>query len=154
MQRDKQLSCKHFATSALRVNYARERRIVCALQAAHELTREERDHYRLARIWRTSLAQSEVVKGETAAVALPPAAAVKARVLRFFRGASAELQQRPRRRSEMTAPLQRMVRDPRILSIRAFRKREAVASCFWTKSFTRSEQMRIRVPSKPALGES
>ena len=71
MQRDKQLSCKHLATSVLRVNYARERRIVCALQAAHELTREERDHYRLARIWRTSLAQSEVVKGETAAVALP-----------------------------------------------------------------------------------
>ncbi len=84
MQRDKQLSCKHFATSALRVNYARERGIVCALQAAHELTREERDYYRLARIWRTSLAQSEVVKGETAGVALPPAAAVKSRVSRLF----------------------------------------------------------------------
>lgn len=71
MQRDKQLSCNHFATSALRVNYARKRRIVCALQAAHELTREEPDYYRLARIWRTSLAQSEVVRGETAAVAPP-----------------------------------------------------------------------------------
>ena len=71
MQGDKQLSCKHFATSALRVNYARERRIVCALQAAPELTREEPDYYRLARIWRTSLAQSEVVRSETAAVASP-----------------------------------------------------------------------------------
>ncbi len=71
MQGDKHLSCKHLATSALRVNYARERRILYALQAAHELTREEPDYYRLARIWRTSLAQSEVVRSETAAVASP-----------------------------------------------------------------------------------
>ena len=55
MRRDKQLSCKHLATSVLRVNYARERRIVCALQAAHELTREERDHTvpSRERVWRT-----------------------------------------------------------------------------------------------------
>ena len=33
--------------------------------------------------------QSEVVRGETAAVALPPAAAVKARVSRFFNEAQA-----------------------------------------------------------------
>jgi len=89
MQGDKQLSCKHFATSALRVNYALERRIVCALRATHELTREEPDYCRLPRFWRTSLAQSEVVRGETAAVALPPAAAVKARVSRFFNEAQA-----------------------------------------------------------------
>ena len=89
MQGDKQLSCKHFATSALRVNYARERRIVYALQAAHELTREEPDYNRLARIWRTSLGQREVVRGKTAAVALPPAAAVKARGSRFFNEAQA-----------------------------------------------------------------
>ena len=89
MQGDKHLSCKHLATSALRVNYARERRILYALQAAHELTREEPDYYRLARIWRTSLAQSEVVRSETAAVALPPAAAVKASVSRLFNEAHA-----------------------------------------------------------------
>ena len=51
---------------------------VRALQAACELVREELYYARLARIWRTSLGQSEVVTGETAAVVLPPAAAVKA----------------------------------------------------------------------------
>ena len=89
MQGDKQLSCNHFATSAPRVNDARERKTVRALQATRELTREEPDYYRLARIWRTSLAQSEVIRGETAAVALPPTAAVKARVSRFFGEAQA-----------------------------------------------------------------
>ena len=84
MQGDKQLSCNHFATSALLMNYTRERKTVRALQAARELMREEPDYARLARIWRTSLGQSEVVTGETAAVALPPAAAVKARVARLF----------------------------------------------------------------------
>ena len=33
--------------------------------------REEPDYERLARIWRTSLGQGEVVNGETAAVVLP-----------------------------------------------------------------------------------
>ncbi len=84
MQGDKQLSCKHFAISILGTIYAREEKTLWALLVWHELMREEPDYYRLARIWRTSLAQSEVVRGETAAVALPPAAAVKARVSRFF----------------------------------------------------------------------
>ncbi|MGA7871368.1 MAG: hypothetical protein WCA22_10745, partial [Candidatus Binatus sp.] len=64
MQGDKQLSCNHFATSALRMKLYRERKTVRALQAARELMRGEPDYERLfARIWQTSLAQSEVVRG-------------------------------------------------------------------------------------------
>ena len=64
--------------------YAREEKTLSTLLVWRELTREEPDDYRLARSWRTSLAQSEVLRGETAAVALPPTAAVRARVSRFF----------------------------------------------------------------------
>src|SRR5260370_36202415 len=42
MRRDKQLSCKHFAMSALGMNYARERKTVRALQAWRELTPRSR----------------------------------------------------------------------------------------------------------------
>jgi len=83
--------------SILGTMYAREEKTLRALHVWRELMREEPDYNRLARIWRTSLGQSEVVRGETAAVVLPPTAAVKTRVSRFFRGASAELQQRPKR---------------------------------------------------------
>jgi len=54
------------------MNYTGERKTVRALQAARELVREEPCYARPARIWRTSLGQSEVVTGETAAVVLPP----------------------------------------------------------------------------------
>ena len=79
--------------------YAREEKTLRTLLERREHMREEPDYEQLARIWRTSLGQSEVVNGETAAV-LPPAAAAKARISRLFkRGASAELQQRPKRRT-------------------------------------------------------
>jgi len=55
-----------------RMNYTRERKTVRALQAARVFVREEPYYARPARIWRTSLGQSEVVTGETAAVVLPP----------------------------------------------------------------------------------
>ncbi len=71
MQGDKQPSPYLFATSALRMSFTWERKTVRALQAARELMRGEPDCARLARIWRTSLGQSEVVTGERAAVVLP-----------------------------------------------------------------------------------
>jgi len=83
MQRDEQLSCKHFAAWACVWTMPGSEGF-SALQATHELTREQPHYHSIAQIWRTSLAQSEVVRGETAAVDLPPAAAVKARVSRFF----------------------------------------------------------------------
>ena len=71
-------------SSTLGMKYACERKIVPALQAWRELMREKPEYNRLARIWRPSLSQSEVVRGETAAVVLPPAAAVTARVSGFL----------------------------------------------------------------------
>ncbi len=74
--------------SILGTIFAREEKTLRALLVWRELMREEPDYDRLARIWRTSLAQSEVVS-KTAVVALPPTAAVKARVSRFFNEAQA-----------------------------------------------------------------
>ena len=71
MQRDKQQSRKQFAMPTLRVIYAAEGKTLRTLLVWRELMREEPDHERLARIWRTSLGQSEVLRGETAAVASP-----------------------------------------------------------------------------------
>lgn len=69
--------------------YDREEKALRTLLVWRELMREAPDYERFAQIWRTSLGQNEVVRGETAAVALPPAAAVKARVSRLFNEAQA-----------------------------------------------------------------
>lgn len=100
MQGDNRQSYGHFAMSNLGAIHAQEEKTLRTLLELHEHMREEPDYEQLARIWRTSLGQSEVVNGETAALVLPPVAAAKARVSRLpKRGANAELQQRPKRRT-------------------------------------------------------
>ena len=78
----------------LRVIYAAEGKTLRTLLVWRELMREEPDHERLARTWRTSLGQSAVLRGETAAVASPGGRRQSRSFALLQRGASDEFQER------------------------------------------------------------